>query len=132
MLVQVHKHVLFERSLSVVDADGVVVAIQTVDKGLDRGFVQMANVRCGLAGLVTHHESLRVDQAEGVNDNLALDGLYRIDDYGNGAGSELFERLLRVDVDRGKPAAETGMRVVPAYNRLLPTACQCTAQIKST
>jgi hypothetical protein len=52
---------------------------------------------------------LWVDEAEGVNDYLALDGLDGIDDDGHGARSELFEGLLGVDVDAGQPAAETGM-----------------------
>jgi hypothetical protein len=40
-----------------------------------------------------------------------LDG---VDDDGDGARRELFEGLLRVDVDGGEPAAEAGMGVVPA------------------
>jgi hypothetical protein len=76
---------------------------------LDRGLVQVANVGGGLAGLVAHHECLRVDEAEGIDDDLALYGLDGVDDNGDGAGCELLERLLRVDVDRRQPAAETGM-----------------------
>jgi hypothetical protein len=40
---------------------------------------------------------------------FALDGLDGVDDDGDGAGRELFKRLLGVYVDRGQPAAETGM-----------------------
>ena len=69
----------------------------------------MSDVRCGLPGLLSEHESLGVDKAESINDDLALDGLDRIDDDGDGAWCELLERLLGVDVDAGKPAAETGM-----------------------
>jgi hypothetical protein len=48
---------------------------------------------------VAHHEGLRVDEAEGIDDDFALDGLDGVDDDGDGAGSELLERLLGVDVD---------------------------------
>jgi hypothetical protein len=58
---------------------------------------------------LSEHESLRVDETEGVNDDLALDGLNRVNDDGDSAGCELFEGLLGVDVDARKPAAETGM-----------------------
>ena len=80
----------------------------------------MTYVGWGLAGLVAHHEGLRVYEAEGVDDDFALDGLDGVDDDGDGAGGELLEGLLGVDVDGGEPAAETGMRVVPAYDCLLP------------
>ena len=49
------------------------------------------------------------DQAEGIDDDFALDRLDGVNDNGNGAGSELLERLLGIDVDRGEPAAEAGM-----------------------
>jgi hypothetical protein len=52
---------------------------------------------------------LRVDKAEGIDDNFALDGLNRVDDHSDSAGCELFERLLRVDINTGEPAAEAGM-----------------------
>jgi hypothetical protein len=85
------------------------VAVQAVDEGLDRGLVEVTDVGGGLAGLVAHHEGLRVDEAEGIDDDLALDGLDGVDYDGDGAGRELLERLLGVDIDRRQPAAETGM-----------------------
>lgn len=109
VLVQVHEHILLEGVFAVVDANGVVVAVQAVDEGLDRGLVEVADVGGGLAGLVAHHEGLGVDEAEGVDDNLALDRLDGVDDDGDGAGVELLKGLLGVDVDRGEPAAEAGM-----------------------
>lgn len=108
-LVQVHEHVLFQRGLAVADAYRVVVPVKAVDQGLDGGFVKVADVGGGLPGFLAEHEGLRVDEAEGVDDHLALDGLDGVDDDGDGAGCELFEGLLRVDVDAGEPAAETGM-----------------------
>lgn len=44
-----------------------------MDEGLDRGLVEMSQVRCGLTRLLTEHEGLWVDETEGVNDDLALD-----------------------------------------------------------
>lgn len=59
----------------------------------------MSQVGGGLARLVAHHKSLRLDQAEGIDDDFALDGLHRIDDDGDSARRQLFEGLLRVDID---------------------------------
>ena len=70
-----------------------------MDEGLNRGFVEVADVGGGLTGFVAHHQGLWVDEAEGVDDDLALDGLDGVDDDGNGAGGELLETVLGVDVD---------------------------------
>jgi hypothetical protein len=91
MLVKVHQHVLLQRSLSVVDADRVIVAVQAMDKRLDRWLVEVANVGGGLAGLVAHHESLGVDEAESIDDDFALDRLDGVNDDGDGARCELLE-----------------------------------------
>lgn len=106
--------------------------VQAVDKRLNRGLVEVAQVGCGLSGLVAHHERLRVDQTESVDNDLALYGLDGIHDNGDGAGSELLERLLGVDIDAGKPAAETGMRMVPTNDSLWPANCvmlECLSKI---
>ena len=66
---------------------------------MDRRLVEVTNVRSGLARLLTKHKRLRVDQAEGVDDDLALDGLDGVYHDGDGAGSELLEGLLGVDID---------------------------------
>ena len=42
---------------------------------LDRWFLQMTQVRGRLTRLLAQHDHLRVDGSEGVNDDLALDGL---------------------------------------------------------
>lgn len=67
------------------------MAIETVDKSLNRRLVEVTNIRGGLARLVAHHEGLGVDEAEGIDDDLTLDGLNRIDDDGNGAGCKLLK-----------------------------------------
>lgn len=118
MLVQVHQHVLLETGLAVVDGNAVVVAVEAVDEGLNGRLVQMTQVGCCLAGLLAHDDGLWLDKTEGINDDLALDGLDGVDDHGNGAGSKLFKGLLSVDINGRKPAAETRMRVVPANNGL--------------
>lgn len=90
--------------------------VETVDKRLDRGLVQVTQIGCCLAGFVTHHECLWVDKAESIDDDFALNRLYGVDYDGDGAGCELLERLLRVYVDAGEPASETRMGMVPAYD----------------
>ena len=62
------------------------MSVQSVNQRLDRGFVEMAKVGGGLAGLLSEHEGLWVDQSEGVDDHLALDRLDRIDDNGDRTG----------------------------------------------
>ena len=69
----------------------------------------MSDVGCGLPGFLSEHECLRVDEAESVDDDLALDRLNGVDDHSDSAGCELLERLLRVDINAREPAAETGM-----------------------
>lgn len=117
---EVHQHVLLEGRLAVVDADGVVVSVEAVDQGLDGGLVEVAQVGCALARLLAKHEGLRVDQAEGIDDDLALDGLDGIDDDGDGSWGKLLEALLGVDINTRQPAAETRMRVVPSNDGFGP------------
>ena len=90
------------------------MSVETVDKGLNRGFVQVTKVGCALARLLTEHERLWVDQAKRVNDDFALDGLDGIDDNSDGTRVQLLETLLGVDVNRREPAAEPGVRMVPS------------------
>jgi len=90
------------------------VSVETVNKRLNRRLVQVAQVGRALAGLLAEHEGLGVDQAEGVNDDLALHGLNRIHDDGDSSRCQLLETLLRVDIDGGEPAAEARMGMVPA------------------
>lgn len=109
MLVQIHQHVLLQPRLPIVDRDAVVVAVETVDESLDRGFVQVAQVRGCLPWFLAHHDRLGLNETESINDNLALHRLDRVDDNGHGTRGELLKGLLGVDVDGRKPAAETRM-----------------------
>jgi hypothetical protein len=52
-----------------------------------------------LTGLLSHDNGLWLNQAEGVNNNLALHRLDGIHDDGHCAGGELLEGLLGVDID---------------------------------
>lgn len=88
-------------ALEVGDCDAVVVSVQTVYQGLDRWLVQVAHVGSGLAGFLAEHEGLGVYEAEGIDDDFALDGLDRVDDHSDRAWGELLEGLLGVDVDAG-------------------------------
>lgn len=98
----------------------------------------MTDVGGGLSGLLTHDDRIGVDEAEGVDHDFALYGLYRIDDNGDGARVKLFEGLfgasfknqtrviwdvanaylLGVDIDARQPASETRMGVVPSDDHL--------------
>lgn len=73
--------------------------VQAVDEGLDGRFVEVTEIAGTLAGLLAKHQGLGVDQSERVDDDLALDGLDGIDDYRDGAGCELLEGLLGLDID---------------------------------
>ena len=99
LLVQIHQHVLLKSRFAVVDPDAVVMSVQAVDQGLDRWLVQVTQVRCCLPGFLTHDDGLRLNQSEGVDNDLALHGLDRVNDNCNSTGGKLFKRLLSVDID---------------------------------
>jgi hypothetical protein len=63
---------------------------------------------------LTQHQKLGVDETESIDDDLALDGLDRVNDDGDCTGVQLLEGLLSVDINRRQPATETRMRVVPS------------------
>jgi hypothetical protein len=73
-----------------------------------------------LTGLLAHDNSLGLNETESINDDLALHRLDGINDNGDGAGSELLEGLLGIDIDGGKPASETGVGVIPSNDSLWP------------
>lgn len=74
----------------------------------------MTQVGCCLTGFLAHDNSLGLDESEGIDDDLAFDGLDGVNDDGDGTRRELFEGLLGVDIDGREPAAETRVRVIPA------------------
>lgn len=121
VLVQIHEHVLLQTRLAIVDRNAVVVSVQAVDERLNGRLVQVAQIGCCLPGFLAHHNGLGLNQSEGIDDNLALDGLDGIDDHGDSTRRELFKRLLGVDIDGREPAAETRVRVVPTDNGFGPS-----------
>jgi hypothetical protein len=76
----------------------------------------MTSVARGLSGLDAHHDLLRLNRPERVDDDLALHGLQRVDHQSHRTRVQLFERLLSRNVDSGEPAAETRVRMVPKRN----------------
>ena len=94
------------------------MSVEAVDERLNGRFVQVTQVRCALTWLLSKHERLWVDESEGINDNLALDGLDGVNNNGNGSRCQLFKGLLCIDINRRKPATKTRMRMVPSNNSL--------------
>lgn len=72
-LVQVEKHLLLKFVLPVVHRNRVVVFAEAMGDGNKRGLLDVPNVGSCLSRLNAHHDDLRVNAAEGVNDNLTLD-----------------------------------------------------------
>mmetsp|Transcript_40664 Transcript_40664/g.68091 ORF Transcript_40664/g.68091 Transcript_40664/m.68091 type:complete len:296 (-) Transcript_40664:132-1019(-) len=120
LLVQVEEHLLLQVVLAVVDPDGVVVTIETMDERLNGWFVQVTQVGGSLARFVPKHHRLRVNQPERVDHHLALHTLDGIDNNGHCSLVERLEALLRVYVDTGEPTPEAWMAVIPPYNHLGP------------
>ena len=108
-LMKVHEHPLFQLRLSVVDCYRVVMSVEAVNKGLYGGLVDVADVRSGLPSLTACDESMGVDKAESINDNLSLHTLNGVNHNGDrtrvqgfeGLGSNLSSRSVP-----GKKAAE--------------------------
>lgn len=106
---EVHQHVFLERRLAVVDANTIIMSVETVNKCLDRWLVEMTQVGCALSRLLSEHEGLWVNESECINNDLTLDGLNGIDDNCNSSRCQLLKGLLCIDIDGGKPAAKTRM-----------------------
>jgi len=75
------------------------MSVETVNEGLDGRLIEMTQVRCALTRFLTEHKRLRVDESEGIDDDLSLDGLDRINNDSDSSGCQLFEGLLCVDID---------------------------------
>lgn len=67
------------------------MSVEAVDKRLDRRFVEMSQVGCTLARLLTEHERLRVDETESINNDFAFNGLNGVNDDGNSSRGQLLE-----------------------------------------
>ena len=86
-------YLLFELVLAVVNDDGVVVAVEAVDEGLDGGLVQVPDVGGGLPGLLVQEHELRVNGPEGVDHHLALDRLDGVNHHRHSPLVQLLETL---------------------------------------
>ena len=80
----------------------------------------MADVGGGLTGFLAHEQELWVDESEGVNDDLALHGLDRVNHDGNGTVVQRLKALLCVHINSRQPAPEPRVRVVPSDHHLWP------------
>jgi hypothetical protein len=85
-LVQIHQHPLLQLRLPIIHGDAVIVPIQAVDERLDGGFVDVPDVGGGLARFLAEDDGVRVDEAEGVDDDFAFYGLDGVNDDGYCAG----------------------------------------------
>ncbi len=94
------------------------MSVEAVNKCLDGWLVEVPDVGGRLSWLFASDERLWVDEAESVDNDLALDGLDWIDDDCYCAWVELLEGLLCVDVDGGQPTTEAWMGMIPADNCL--------------
>lgn len=90
---EVEQHLLLKFVFTIADINGIVVPIEVVNEGLDRGFVQVSEVRSGLTRFLPQHHQLRVDEAEGVNHNFPLDTLDRVHNDRYGSFVQSFETL---------------------------------------
>ncbi len=79
-LMQIHQHRLFQLRLAIIDDNRVVMSVESVDKGLNGGFVDMPDVRRRLTGFLTQDCGMGIDKAEGIDDYFAFDRLNRIND----------------------------------------------------
>jgi hypothetical protein len=59
------------------------VSIQAVNKGLYRGLVNMSDVGGRLARFPSRNDGMGVDEAEGIDYDLSLNGLYGVDNNGD-------------------------------------------------
>jgi hypothetical protein len=77
--VEIHQHTLLQLRLAVIDSDRVIMPVEAMDEGLNGRLVYVSNVGGRLPCLTTSHDGMLVDETECINDDLALDGLNRID-----------------------------------------------------
>lgn len=69
------------------------MSVQSVNEGLDGGFIDVPDVGGGLARFLAEDDGVWVDETEGVNDDFPFYGLDGVDDNGYCAGVEGFEGL---------------------------------------
>jgi len=123
LLMQVHKHRLLDFRLPVVDSDRVIMTVQTMDQCLNGGFLDMTNIRGGLSRFDAHYNGRSGNSPEGVDDHLALDRLYGIDNDGHRSVVHHFEGL-RESLKRHCPLQEGRHVPVGCVHRHWTTSSQ--------
>ena len=116
------QHLLLPWGQLVVRGQRVVLGIQALHLGRNRGLHQVAEVAGHLAGLAGRGQRTRIDGhlidgAEGLEHDFPFHRLDGVDNDGHRAGVEGLEGLLGVDIDGRQPTAEAWMRVVPKRGR---------------
>ena len=89
-LMQIHKHRLFQLSLSVVYDDRVVLPVEAMNESLDGWFGNVSDIRRRLPRFNPSHGTWG-HEAERVDDHLTLHRLDRIYHDGNRTGIQLLE-----------------------------------------
>lgn len=129
LLVQIEQHLLFQVVSAVSNRNRVVVTIEAVDQSLNRWLLQVTDVRSGLPRLLVQGNRLRIDGAEGIDDDLgqvknkvyaqhieiylSLDRLNWINHNGDCTIRQRLKALLCIDIDSRQPATKSRMAVVP-------------------
>jgi len=94
--------------------------VQSSGKGHETRLLNMPNIGRSLPGLKTLHDHSGLNRSESIDDNLALDGLNRVDDDTDRLRIQHLLRLLRLHISARQPASKPGMRVVPPNADLVP------------
>jgi hypothetical protein len=69
-----------------------------MDQCLNGGFIDVALIGSRLTGFHAHHHDGCLNQSECIDDDFSLDRLDWVDDNGYGAGSQILESLLGLDI----------------------------------
>mmetsp|Transcript_37370 Transcript_37370/g.45064 ORF Transcript_37370/g.45064 Transcript_37370/m.45064 type:complete len:277 (-) Transcript_37370:411-1241(-) len=119
-LVQIHEHLLLQLLLPIINHDGIIMTIQSVDQRLNAGFVQMPDIAGGLSRFLPQHHQLRIDQSKTINHNFPLHRLNRIHHQRHRPRIQRFERILGVNIDPTQPAPEPRVGMIPPNHHLRP------------
>uniref|UniRef100_A0A7S0CMA4 Uncharacterized protein n=1 Tax=Proboscia inermis TaxID=420281 RepID=A0A7S0CMA4_9STRA len=106
--------------LPIINHDGIIMTIQSVDQRLNARFVQMPDVAGGLSWFLPQHHQLRIDQSKTINHNFPLDALNRIHHQRHGPRIQRFERILGINIHPTQPAPEPRVGMIPPHHHLRP------------
>lgn len=109
LLVEIHKHRLFDFTFPVVNRDRVVMPIQTVYQGLNAGLLDVSDIGGSLPWLNPHDDCSGRNSPESIYYDFPFDRLNRINHDGDSSRVHHFECLLGVDIHTRQPAAKAWM-----------------------